>query len=504
MEFFKIDAMIIPSWIIYMSCFLGICSWHRMAGESVISGTRLPGPAKAATDPNVILILVDDQGWGATSVLMDDQIPESASDFNRTPNLEKLAEAGMRFVQGYAPHPNCSPSRASIQTGKSPAKLHFTDIIGRVGGNENTTNRLIRPRHINGLVDNEVTIAELIKQHRPEYATAHFGKWHMKGGGPENHGYDVSDGSTGNGEGNRKYPQNPKDIFGITRRGISWIEENVEKNKPFFMMLAHYATHKYIENLPSTLKTFEESPGGTRHDHAAHAAMTYDLDTGVGMIMDKVKELGISDNTYIIYLADNGSFPGLNPANTNGPLRGWKATLWEGGIRSPFLIAGPGVKGGTLSRERVVGYDLYPTIAEWLGIKSISPEIEGGSLCNILKNAGNGQVSRPHDFLVFHWPRYVLSKGSHPSTVIFRGDYKLHKFYETGELRLYNIKEDIGENKPLNREHPHVVEVLHQAMQDYLKEIDAGMPRVNARYDEAKDPGRKFKDLKESLMLVEK
>ena len=484
--------MITPSLFIYLACFFITHSWYRPSGEHVVAS------------PNVILILADDQGWGATSVLMDDQIPESTSDFYRTPNLEKLAKGGMRFVQGYAPHPNCSPTRASIQTGKSPAKLHFTDIIGRVGGNENTTNRLIRPRHVNGLAHSEVTIAELIKQRRPEYATAHFGKWHQGGGGPENHGYDMSDGPTGNGEGNRNYPQNPKDIFGITRRGIAWMEKNVERQKPFFMMLAHYATHKAIENLASTLKTFEELPKGTRHDHSGHAAMTNDLDTGVGMIMDKVKELGIADNTYIIYLADNGSFPGLNPSNTNGPLRGWKATLWEGGIRSPFIIAGPGIKAGTLSRERVVGYDLYPTIAEWLGINPIPGGVEGGSLCNTLKNEGIGMVSRPNDFLVFHWPRYVLSKGSHPSSVIFKGDYKLHQFYETGELRLYNIKNDIGENRPLNDEHPQMVEELHQIMQDYLIQIDAGMTRVNPKYDREKDLGKKFEDMKKALMHVEK
>lgn len=450
--------------------------------------------------PNVILILSDDQGWGATSVTMDINVPESASDFIWTPNLEKLAAQGIRFSQGYAPHPNCSPTRASIQTGKSPGKLHFTDIIGRVGGNTNTTNRLILPRHVNGLADAEVTIAELIKKQRPEYATAHFGKWHMAGGGPHAHGYDVGDGNTGNGEGNKDLDDDPKNIFGITQRGIRFMKENAKNNRPFFLMLSHYATHLQIESLPTSLDRFEKMSKGIRHNHPGHAAMTYDLDTGVGLIMDQVEELGIGDNTYMIYLSDNGSFPKLNPSNTNGPLRGWKATLWEGGIRAPFIIAGPGIKSGGISQTRVVGYDLYPTIAEWLGITAIPDEIEGGSLAVLLRNGGSGEVSRPNDFLIFHWPRYVVGKGSHPSTVIYKGDYKLHKFYETGELRLYNITEDIGENKILNKDRPEKVEELYGLMQAYLGRIEAGMPRANPNYDPDKDKGKKFEAIKQELM----
>lgn len=441
--------------------------------------------------PNIIVILADDQGWGSTSVAMDQKLIESASDFYRTPNLEKLANMGMRFSNGYAPHPNCSPSRASIQTGKSPAKLHFTDILGRVGGRENTTYKLILPKHVNGLPDEEITIAELIKKHRPDYVTAHFGKWHIANGGPIKNGYDAGDGATGNIEGNTKDNNNPKDIIGITTRGNAWMEENVKKDKPFFLMLSHYATHLAIESRPQTLEEYEAIEKGKRHDNVEHGAMTTDLDYGVGSVIRKVKELDIEDKTYIIYLSDNGSFPKLNPSNTNGPIKGWKATLWEGGIRAPFIIAGPGIQAGSQSDVRVVGYDLYPTISELLGIKDLPIGVEGGSLVNIFKNESVKEVKRANDFLVFHWPRYVIGKGGLPSTVIYKDDYKMHKFYETGELRLYNIKEDIGESTVLNEQFPEKVVELHSLMKDYLKSIDAGMPYKNPNYDETKDLARK-------------
>lgn len=457
--------------------------------------------AQKKVSPNIIVILSDDQGWGATSVAMDMETIGSASDFYHTPNLEKLAASGMRFSNGYAPHPNCSPSRASIQTGKSPAKLHFTDIVGRPGGREDTTNKMISPSHVNGLPDNEVTIAELIKKHRPEYATAHFGKWHIANGGPENNGYDAGDGDTGNREGNTKSDTNPKDIFGIARRGNAWMEKNVSEGRPFFLMLAHYATHLAMESTPSTLENYRSKPKGLRHDNNEHGAMTTDLDTGVGLVLDKIKELGIADNTYVVYLSDNGSFPKLNPFNTNGPLKGWKATLWEGGIRAPFMVSGPGIKTNSQSDVRVVGYDLYPTIAELLGIRKLPKGVEGGSLVSLLMDEKTKRFTRANDFLVFHWPHYVHNKGGVPSTAIYKNHYKLHKFYETGELRLYDLNNDMAESTMVNEQQPEKVKELHQLMVNYLKEMGAGMPKHNPNYAVEKDRARqKYKDILDELM----
>ena len=380
----------------------------------------------AAGAPNIVLILSDDQGWGATSVQMDKSIPESKSDYVKTPNLEKLGNRGVIFSAAYAPHPNCSPTRYSILTGKSPAQLQMSDIVGRHSGNFFEGNRIIPPPHVDDIADEEITIAEWIKEHRSEYATAHFGKWHINGGGPERHGFDIGSGATGNREGGSKDPD-PKRIFSITENGNQWMEEQVKADRPFYLQLSHYATHLAVYSLESTLKKTEARKPGKRHNLAGHAAMSEDLDTGVGMTLEKIKELGIEDNTYVIYIADNGSYPLNNPGNTNGPLHGWKATTWEGGIRVPLIISGPGIDHGR-SHERVIGWDLFPTICDWLGIDALPDGLEGGSLNAILEGNMNANVEREHPFLVVHFPHYQLQKAGQPSTAMYQGNFKLIKF----------------------------------------------------------------------------
>jgi arylsulfatase A len=438
--------------------------------------------AQAQKSPNVILILSDDQGWGATSVQMDANDPLTKSDFMQTPNLERLAERGVRFTNGYTSHPNCSPSRASIQTGKTPARLHFTDILGRIGGSTNPGYKLITPRHINGLPETETTIAEIIKQNRPEYATAYFGKWHQDKKGPASHGYDVSDGPTGNGEGNRKMEGNPKDIFGITSRSCAFMETQVAAKKPFFMQVSHYAVHMAIQSRAETKEKYKNLKPGKRHNNVDYAAMTDDMDTGIGILLDKVKSLGIEDNTYIIFLADNGAFPGLNPGNTNGQIRGWKATVWEGGIRTPFIVAGPNIPENKFSKVRVVGWDIFPTICEWLNIKKLPDNLDGGSFAKVVANGGTGEVMRVNDFLIFHWPHYVPGKDSYPSTAIIKDSMKLFVSYETGEKWLFNIETDRAETTPLNDKYPAKVKELLGLMNGYLKSVDAGMPKENPNF----------------------
>ncbi|MBN13506.1 MAG: sulfatase [Opitutaceae bacterium] len=451
-----------------------------------------------AQSPNIVLVLTDDQGWGATSVLMDEDVPESKSDFIKTPHLEKLANRGVIFSQGYAPHPNCSPSRYSILTGKSPALLQMSDIVDRHEGPFFEGNRITPPPHVNDIADEEITVAEWLNQHRPEYAAAHFGKWHINGGGPERHGFDASSGATGNREGGSDDPD-PKRIFSITKSGNDWMEKQVKSGKPFYLQLSHYATHLAVFSKKSTLDETEARTPGERHNQAGHAAMSQDLDTGLGMTLSKIKELGIGDNTYVIYLGDNGSYPIPNPSNTNGPLHGWKATLWEGGIRVPFIVAGPGILPGR-SREPVVGYDLFPTIADWLGIGSVPADQEGGSLANILSGQSNAKVNRANPFLVFHFPHYQLQKGGQPSTTLHQGDFKLVKFWETGDYHLYNLKEDLSETRNLAKVDTNTTVRMSQLLEDYLKSIRAGIPTTNAQFDPQKDPGKKWADIKVRLV----
>jgi len=472
----------IPLWVMSIFCLLGVAGLEAQKSRS----------------PNIVLILTDDQGWGATSVLMDKDVPASKSDFIKTPHLEKLADRGVIFSQAYAPHPNCSPTRYSIQTGKSPALLQMSDIVGRHSGPFFEGNRMIPPPHVNDIADEEITIAEWIKKHRPNYATAHFGKWHINGGGPEKHGYDASTGETSNREGETKDP-NPKRIFSITKTGNEWMEKQVAAKKPFFMQLSHYATHLSYQSRESTLDKAKARKPGERHNNALHAAMAEDLDTGVGMTLAKIKELGIEDNTYVIYIADNGTYPVISPGNVNGPLHGWKATTWEGAIRVPLIIAGPGIKHDR-KKDMAVGYDLFPTICDWLRIKSLPEGIEGGSLAKLVSSDPHADVVRPNDFLVFHFPHYQLQKGGQPSTSLHQGNYKLIKFWETGDYHLYDLSKDLDESENLAKVQSNRTVKMSQLLDQYLASIKAGIPTINTQFDPVKDPGKKWDGIKQRLI----
>jgi arylsulfatase A len=222
--------------------------------------------AFAAPHPNFVVIFADDQGWGTTSVPYDPDVLESKSDFFQTPSIARLAKIGLRFTAGYASHPNCSPSRAALLTGRSPAALKFTDVCNRNDGPLYEGNRLIPARHIDALPAGEVTLPEIVKRHLPSFKAAHFGKWHLGEDGPEAHGFDAGDGPTGNGAGSRprNLPDDPKLAFSITERGNAWMEQQVKAGTPFYLQISHYATHLKYQSTPETKKKFEQLPAGKR------------------------------------------------------------------------------------------------------------------------------------------------------------------------------------------------------------------------------------------------
>jgi arylsulfatase A len=445
----------------------------------------------ASPRPNFIVILADDQGWGTTSVMMDPKEPDSRSDFFQTPNLERLAAEGMRFTNAYAAHPNCSPSRAALLTGRSPAALHLTDIIERNDGPDYVGNPLIPPHHVTSLSSDDPTIAELLKKFDPAYRTAHIGKWHLAGGGPEKHGFDVSDGDTGNGDGKGKLPDNPKKIFGLTRRAIAFMNAQAEAGRPFYLQVSHYATHEPWQARPASLEKFQEAPKGARHTNVEYAAMLFDLDEGIGQLFDAVKKAGIADHTYIIYTSDNGCIPTHDPGNINGPLRGWKASVWEGGIRVPFMVVGPGINPGAVSRTPVVGYDLLPTICELAGLAAWPKSVEGGSLKAILLGDGSAPVARPNDYLVFHWPHYQHEKNSTPDSTILGPDgWKLHYWWETKQVQLFHLDHDLGESHDLAAQQADQAELMRKRLLDYLTTVNAQLPVPNKDYRPAAPENR--------------
>jgi len=438
------------------------------------------GAVRNERPPSFVFILADDMGWTGTSVQMDDRIPGSKSDFYQTPRIDELARQGMRFSDAYSPSSLCTPSRASILTGKSPALTRIT-TPGRAAGQARSNHKLTPPRHVHSFPESETTIAEVLKS--CDYATAHFGKWHLSGGGPGYHGFDRHDGDTANGGPGEYDDPNPKDIFGITDRGIAFMREQVAGGKPFYLQLSHYAVHSQPKALATTIAKFAEEPSGTRHNSVVHAAMTRDLDTGVGMILDCIDRLGIADNTYVIFMSDNGAPAGPRKRFENTPLSGGKATFWEGGIRVPLIIRGPGITAGASCRERVVGFDLYPTLCVLAGVAEMPDGVEGGSLATLLANRGEGMVKRSRPELVFHFPHYAQGPEQNPQSAIYQGDYKLLRIYETGTSHLFNLSDDMGEQHDLAESMPEKVAEMEKALLAYLREVEAQMPVENPNYD---------------------
>lgn len=414
------------------------------------------------TRPNFILILTDDQSWPGSSVLMDPSIPESKSDYYQTPNLERLFDKGMRFTQGYAPAPICCPTRRSIQVGQNTARhIYQKDQPGWTEYYKQQPN-----------------IPRALKAIDPNYRAAHFGKWDLRFDRvtPEALGYDVSDGYTDNGEGgakNSKKPsasEDPKLIWHVTQRAEDFMRECSDEGRPFYVQVSHYAMHLKIFYRQETLETVKQRPVGEVHRDPGFAAMTEDLDSGVGKLMNTIEELGLEKNTYIIFMSDNGgrvSPSDIKAPNQNTPLRDGKHSLYEGGIRVPFTISGPGIEAGSVSHVPVSGVDLLPTMTDLAGKKLEHTNLDGGSLKALLK--GKSQtVKRKNDFFVFH--KAVTRK---PLSAIRQGDYKLVKTWDENKIELFDLSKDLSETKDLSQTFPEKTEELHKLLVTYLEKANA-------------------------------
>ena len=422
-----------------------------------------------AGQPNFIVIYGEGSGWASTSVQMDDRNPASKSSTIKTPNIERLAATGMRFSDGYAPSPRCTPSRAALLTGRSPAQLHMTFVgDGRRGLQEgeflNSGAMLLTPWPQLELPAETVTVAEFLK--RAGYATAHFGKWHLGRVSPSQHGFDESDGPTGNGGPANVSNPNPKQALAMMAKGIGFVERQVKAGKPFYLQLSHYP------NQPE--KGGGERPAKNVDDETAV------VDQTLGQLLDAVARLGVGTNTYIIYTTDHGT-PGRN-----SPLTGGKGTVWEGGLRVPFIVAGPGVEAGACSHVRVSATDLFPTLAELAGAKDTLPQgMEGGSFASVLKNGGAGTVKRPREKFVVHFPHYDKDAQG-PASTIYVGDLKLIHVYESGALKLFNLASDPGERRDLALQQPDMAKELDARLMAYLKAVNAKLPELNPNYDPTK------------------
>ncbi|HJN12312.1 MAG TPA: sulfatase-like hydrolase/transferase [Pirellulaceae bacterium] len=451
--------------------------------------------------PNFVFILTDDQGWTGLSTPMDKARPDYKSDFYRTPNIDRLAKSGMRFSRGYSPAPNCSPSRYANLTGKTCARLSFTDIVGRGHVTDLKGKQKLRPggKDTQEIRVEDTTLPELLKTLPGGYRTAHFGKWHLKGGGPEKHGFDVSDGETGNKEGSKGGTVNgdPKRAYSITKRANDFMKATVASGQPFYCQVSHYAVHAKIQHRADTLKKTNKWKAGNAHSDPAYAAMVADLDAAVGQLLDQIEALGISDNTYIVYQADNGSPKFLSESP---PLHRYKPEIWDGGVRVPTFLSGPGIAADSQCNHPVMGIDILPTIWELAGgdASALPASIDGGSIvptANAISSQATSipNIQRPGELIV-HSPHYVvtkdLAKNQRPSSAIFDGKWKLVAWYETGEIKLFDLSTNISESTDVSSQNPGVKRDLQRRLRDYLSDVNARLPTLDpmhASHSDAKD-----------------
>lgn len=467
-----------------------ISIWN-MSCLALLATTGFARATEAA--PNFVLILSDDQGWTGASAAMHPDRDDAQSDFFVTPNIERLANEGVRFSQGYAPASLCCPTRRSIQYGQTPARM----------GSESFAHRY-------RVGDSHWTIPRALRTVDPRYAAAHFGKWDLRAElRPEDLGYDESDGPTGNVDGNQasrfdkadKWTQyveteDPKQIFSLSDRAVDFISRQVEAGRPFFVQISHYAVHADQQTRPASYARFAARPPGRRHKIPAYGGMTADLDAGVGEVLDALDRLQIADETFVIYLSDNGGVGWIPPnkryhlanpadvpvAGRNDPLRGGKWTLFEGGLRVPFLVRGPGVQRGVFCRQPVVGWDLLPTIAELAGRRdALGDDLDGVSFASLLADPRGGSVSRSAPRLVFH--RYARG---YPHSAIRHGRYKLIKFWPTAETAgrrlLFDLDQDLGETTDLSQQRPDQADRLEQELVGYLNDVDAEFLAARSRH----------------------
>lgn len=459
--------------------------------------------------PNIIFFLIDDLGW------MD--LGYSGSTFYETPNVDALAASGMVLTNAYAACPVCSPTRASIMSGKYPARMNTTDWFGAPqpdaiasGESNHRTNRkpLLPAAYVPHLPLEEVTIAEALQANG--YATGFFGKWHLGEDPslwPDAQGFDVNVGgwTSGSPHGGYFAPyRNPRLEQGpdgehlparLANEAAAFISAN--RDQPKFVMFSMYSVHTPLQSPDDDTEYFREksdAAGLENHwttqgdrevrmvqNHAVYAGMVKAMDDAVGRVVRAVEEAGELDRTLFVFFSDNGGLSTSEGSPTsNAPLRAGKGWLYEGGIREPCIIAWPGrITAGSTSDQLVISNDFYPTLLEAAALPlDHDQHVDGVSLMPILR----GQTERLERSTIFwHYPHYGNQGGS-PGSAVRDGDWKLIRFFESGRNpELYNLAEDIGESDNRFEAEPIVAVRLNALLDEWLNNVDAQYPTPNPR-----------------------
>lgn len=448
---------------------------------------------------NFVFLLVDDLGWADVGCF--------GSSFHETPNIDRLAESGMKFTNSYAACPVCSPTRASIMTGRHPVRVDITDWIPGMRRKPESDPKFAHVDDRDSLALSEVTIAEELKSNG--YQTFFAGKWHLgdEGSLPTDQGFDFNIGGIDRGSPPGGYyapfknpllPDHEKGEYlteRLTDESIAFLKDR-KKDQPFLLYLSYYNVHAPIQPYKKRVDHFREKAktkftdtaalipehGGQsrgRQDSPDYASMVAAVDDSVGQILDKLDAMGLADNTVVCFFSDNGGLCTMRkearrPAPTcNAPLRSGKGWLYEGGIRSPMIVRAPGVaKAGSVCNVPVSSTDFFPTMLELAGLE-LQPKLhnDGESLVRLL--AESGPIER--DSLYWHYPHYHGSSWA-PGAAIRDGNWKLIEFYEYDTVELYNLETDIGEQNNLADAEPEKTKHLREKLRSWQIEMNARMP----------------------------
>ncbi len=431
--------------------------------------------AAAAQQPNIILILADDLGWADLACY--------GNTFNETPNIDRLAQQGVRFTQFYA-GPVCSPTRATIQSGQNQARLGITVHIP---GHWRPFAKMVEPPVALSLPLEIETFAERLAA--AGYRTGYFGKWHLgdEKFSPAKQGWQTAIETQGNTVPPRVSPATPprRTAEFLTAKAVEFI--TAHQDKPFLLQVSHFAVHIPLSTTPELLKKYQaKAPMPNYPSRPEYAGLLEELDQSVGQIVATVDRLGLGQNTLIVFVSDNGGLnreQGGTITTSNAPLRSEKGTIYEGGIRVPCIVRWTDtIPAGRETTAIGSTIDLYPTFLD-VAKTSASPKqmLDGISLVPTLR-----QPAAPlaRDTLHWHLPHYHHST---PASAIRQGDWKLIEFFEDGALELYNLANDIGESKNLAARHPDRAKALHAALKSWRKEVQAQMPQMNPAYDPARE-----------------
>lgn len=467
--------------------------------------------------PNILFILIDDLGWRDLTCY--------GSTFYETPHLDRLADSGMRFTDAYAACPVCSPTRASLLTGKYPARVGITDWIDARGAWHPQRGRVIDAPYLKGLPASEVTVAQALRE--GGYRTWHIGKWHLGGPGryPTDCGFDVNVGGCEWGAPHTYFspwgipglPDAPEGTYltdYLTDAAIRLIRE--PDDRPFFLHLSHYAVHTPIQSPADLVARYtakarrlgldripalrDGDPFGTERmrdsivqhrvfqSDPAYAAMVDNLDTNIGRVLATLDETGQRDNTLVIFTSDNGGLASGGywknewAPTCNLPLQAGKGWMYEGGTREPYIVRWPGrVRPGTVCRSPITSPDLYPTLIEAAGLP-LRPEqhMDGVSFFPALL----GETSFDRGPVFWHYPHYG-NQGGTPGSSVRSGRWKLIESLEHGRLELYDVVADLSETNEISNAHPDLVRDLHEQLATWRRQVNARYPAPNPAWPDS-------------------